>query len=399
MRIGMILDTAFPPDSRVENEAVSLIHQGHEVFLFALNRGAEPKGEEYNGIQVRRFPTTNFEYKSSALAYTFPYYHWKLASKIDAFIREVNPDVLHVHDLTVARAGVAQAAKHTLPVVLDLHENRPVIMQEYVHLKKFPGKYLIDTRDWQKWQTRLANKADRLVLVTDEACADMAAEGIESSKMVSVPNTVTLDIYDNYALNPSIPERFQDHFVLLYMGDTGLRRGTDTLIEALPHLVKQIPNVKLVFVGSNTEDVHLRRMARDLGVKDLVEFEGWQDVSLFPSYVEAADLCFSPLKRNRHHDTTFANKIFQYMAGGKPLIVSDCPPQARVVLDEQCGKVHAAEDAKELATEVIALHANPGQMSEMGKNARKAVEDRWNWRVTSQALLDMYASLAESVQK
>ena len=398
MRIGMILDTAFPPDSRVENEAVSLIRDGHEVFLFALNRGSEPEQEERNGIQVRRYPTSNFEYKSSALAYTFPYYHWKLAAKINTFIKDVQPDVLHVHDLTVARAGVKQAKKHNLPVVLDLHENRPVIMQEYVHLKKFPGKYLIDTRDWQKWQKRLSKEADRLILVTEEACEDMVREGIERSKMVAVPNTVTLDIYDNYPVNNEIPDRFRESFTLLYMGDTGLRRGTDTLIEAMPHLIKEIPNVKLVFVGSNTEDVHLRRMVRDLGVGDYVDFEGWQDVSLFPSYVAAADICFSPLKRNRHHDTTFANKIFQYMAGGKPLVVSDCPPQERVVLDSNCGKVHAAEDARGLANEIITLHRDPELRADMGRNARVAVEDRWNWRVTSQALLEMYASLAQTVQ-
>ena len=39
MRIGMILDSVFPPDPRVENEAVSLIKADHEVFLFCLHYG------------------------------------------------------------------------------------------------------------------------------------------------------------------------------------------------------------------------------------------------------------------------------------------------------------------------------------------------------------------------
>ena len=39
MKIGMILDETFPPDPRVENEAVTLINAGHEVFLFCLTYG------------------------------------------------------------------------------------------------------------------------------------------------------------------------------------------------------------------------------------------------------------------------------------------------------------------------------------------------------------------------
>ncbi len=165
----------------------------------------------------------------------------------------------------------------------------------------------------------------------------------------------------------------------------------------MPQVIRDIPNARLVLVGSNTEDVHLRRMARDLGVMDQISFEGWQDVSLFPSYTEAADICFSPLKRNRHHDTTFANKIFQYMAGSKPLIVSDCPPQARVVESESCGLVHAAEDADGIAAAIISLHNNSELRVQFGKNARKGVEERWNWEVTSRGLISMYESLADSV--
>ena len=48
----MVLDAEFPPDSRVENEAVSLIGAGHEVHLFSLNYGSHPDYEEINGIHV-----------------------------------------------------------------------------------------------------------------------------------------------------------------------------------------------------------------------------------------------------------------------------------------------------------------------------------------------------------
>lgn len=48
MRIGMILDKIFPPDPRVENEAISLIENGHEVYLFCLKYNKKEKDEKCN---------------------------------------------------------------------------------------------------------------------------------------------------------------------------------------------------------------------------------------------------------------------------------------------------------------------------------------------------------------
>ena len=48
MKIGMILDAEFPPDPRVENEAVSLVKNGHEVFLFCLQYGQQKPSEVIN---------------------------------------------------------------------------------------------------------------------------------------------------------------------------------------------------------------------------------------------------------------------------------------------------------------------------------------------------------------
>ena len=70
----MILDAIFPPDPRVENEAISLINEGHEVFLFCLTYREQKMAEVINGIQVKRYLSNKFEYKLSALAYTIPLY-------------------------------------------------------------------------------------------------------------------------------------------------------------------------------------------------------------------------------------------------------------------------------------------------------------------------------------
>src|SRR5690606_13970388 len=124
MKIGMILDTPFPPDARVENEGYSLIEAGHEVFLFSLDFGQKRSSESINGIQVLRYKSNTLLYKLSALAYTFPFYHNLLLSKINHFIKESKPDALHIHDMVIAEAVFKVNERYGLPVVLDLHENR-----------------------------------------------------------------------------------------------------------------------------------------------------------------------------------------------------------------------------------------------------------------------------------
>ncbi len=395
MKIGMILDNTFPPDSRVENEAVSLIREGHEVFLFCLNSGEEPARETINGIQVCRYPTSRFEYKLSALAYTIPLYHMLMRPKIRDFMKCTNVDTIHVHDLTIARAAFAEAGGTGKKVVLDLHENRPEIMKHYVHVVNWPGKWIISPKRWNYYQKKYCQAADFIIVVTEESKKDLAAEfKIPEDKFVVVPNTVDTSIYLGYALDHGITEAFRDTYNLLYMGDTGLRRGTDTAIYALDLLRNSIPNVKLILVGSNTEDVQLREIVEQKHLEPHVHFAGWQDVSLFPSYVAAADICLSPLKRNRHHDTTFANKIFQYMAGGKPLVVSDCPPQERVVRDSGCGLVHTADDRNSLADAIMYIHDHPGEALEMGERGIRAIQQQWNWQNASQGLRALYAALA-----
>ncbi|MDX1629994.1 MAG: glycosyltransferase, partial [Fulvivirga sp.] len=143
MRIGMILDKTFPPDSRVENEARSLVDAGHEVFLWCLHYGEQKGEEQINGIEVRRYKSNKIEYKLSALAYTFGAYHRLMRPKIKHFIKKYNIEALHIHDMAIAEAVFSINQKLKLPVVLDLHENRPAIMRHYGHVKSLKGRLLI----------------------------------------------------------------------------------------------------------------------------------------------------------------------------------------------------------------------------------------------------------------
>jgi len=396
MRIAVFLDQSFPPDSRVENEAYSLIKDGHEVHMFSLNfKGLKPGLEEVNGIHVHRIKANRLLYKASALAYDWSWFHKQVAKKVKVFIDDVKPDALHVHDMLIAKAVMDINDTHyQLPLTLDLHENRPEIMQFYPHLQKFPGNRLISIEKWKHAQNELIKRANKVVMVTPEAI-DVAVKdtGCSLEKFISLPNTIEPEIYLNYPVRKEILQKYRKGFDIVYVGDTGLRRGLDTALRALKIILVEIPQAQLVIVGKSTEDHYLKEIVEAEGLSANVLFEGWQDVSLFPSYIMGAEVCISPLKRNKHHDTTLANKLFQYMAGERPVVASDCPSQINIVESCQCGLVHKAEDADDLAQKLLELYKNPAKAREMGENGKKAVLDQYNWKSTSKPLLAYYASL------
>lgn len=387
----MILDKIFPPDPRVENEATALIHAGHQVFLFCLKYDDALASENINGISVKRYASNKLEYKLSALAFTLPFYSHLMAKKIHNFVYDNDIEAIHIHDMVIADAVFKSNKKWKLPVVLDLHENRPEIMKLYPHLQKFPGKQLISVNKWKRKEEDFIKSADKVIVVTKEAKKEIETRiDLNDDKIKIVPNSVKKSFYSEVVLNEQITDKYKDKFVILYLGDTGLRRGLLTAIEAVAELKFKIKNLKLVVVGTNSTDGVLKKKSVDLGVEKYVDFEGWKDVSLFPSYIRACDIGISPLHKNKHHDTTFANKIFQYMSFAKPVLVSDAIAQKNLVESTQSGLVHQEKNTANFAEKVLELYDNPKLRNDLGENGRKFIEDEFVWEKVSQNLVDIY---------
>ena len=394
MKIGMILDAPFPPDPRVENEAVSLVENGHEVFLFCLNYANEKASDIINGIQVKRYSSNSLEYKLSALAYTIPLYSFIMQKKIAKFIKETSIEALHIHDMRIAGAVYKVNKNFNLPVVLDLHDNMPEVMKLYPHLQKFPGKYLISPKKWRQKEEEFIKLADKVITVSPEFIETLAARlPLEKEKLVLVPNTIRKTFFEDYKVNETILEKYKSNFVILYLGDTHLRRGIQTAIAALEKLKDTIPEIKLVIVGKNTTDIILKQQVKDLQLEQFVDFEGWQNVTLFQSYILASEICISPLHRNLQHDVAYANKIFQYMSFAKPLLVSDARAQRKLVEKVACGLVHKERDSEDFSKKVVALYESKPLRMELGESGRKFIQNEFSWEQTSEKLINLYHNM------
>ncbi len=393
MRIGMILDDTYPPDPRVENEAIELLKQGHKVFLFCLTYGNEKKEEIVQGIEVRRYKTNKLEYKLSALAYTIPLYSFLMKSKIVDFIKKNKVESIHIHDIRIAGASFKANKKAKLPVVLDLHENRPEIMRFYPHLQKLYGKLLISINKWKRKEEEFVRNASKVVVVTKHAKKELIERvGVEGEKIAVVPNTIRPFFYEGKAEGISY-EKKQEDFIILYLGDTGTRRGLKTTVLSILKLKEEqnIRNIKFVIVGKPSN--YLEKLIIDNHLEDQVQLMGWKMDTTFPEWIRIADVCVSPLHRNIHHDTTYANKIFQYMSIGKPLLVSDVIAQKDIVEEAKAGLVHVAEDVEDFTNKLVELYKNEKLREELGNNGQEFVRNHFTWDKTSGELIEMYKNL------
>jgi glycosyltransferase involved in cell wall biosynthesis len=215
----------------------------------------------------------------------------------------------------------------------------------------------------------------------------------EKEKFILVPNTIRASFFEEYTVNVSIIEKYKNKFVILYLGDTHVRRGLQTAISSVEKLKDKIPNIKLVIVGKNTTDVVLKQQVEDLKLYDFVDFEGWQNVALFQSYILSSAVCISPLHRNLQHDVAYANKIFQYMSLGKSLLVSDAIAQKRLIERTNSGLVHQEKDVKDFSDKILKLFSDEKLRTELGENGKNFVRNEFSWEQTSKKLLHLYDNL------
>jgi len=401
MKVVMLHKRNFPPEPRMQNEAEILINMGLEVHMICLNNTEGlSKEENYRGIKIQRVNISNLTYKLSALAYSFPFFHKIIKPEIFKILDKIKPDVLHLHNMDLAPVVFEYKQKYDLPLVFDVHENIPEIMKFYPHLKSRLNKILINLDNWKKAEKKYLKESDYNIVVAKEATEYYERNfNIERNKFVEVSNTVTDSFYTSPKLESAIADKYKENFTLLYLGDTGERRGLLTAIESLKVLKSKIKNLKLLIVGKSNFDTTLKDYASKNNLSSYIDFAGWQDFSLFPSFIKASKIGICPLHRNIHHDTTFANKIFQYLAFGLPIVVSDCPPQKRIAETYAVGKVHLAEDSDSFAKAILEIYENEALYDEYSQNAVAAIKNSLSFNEMNKGFLNLYKNLIAKYNK
>ncbi len=394
MRILMVLDHSFPPDMRVENEALSLVEAGFEVAVLAIGPSHLPSESDHRGIRIlREKMPAGLRNKMRGLAGTLPFYEWYLDGAIRRADKRFRADALHLHDLYLFGGGIRAARRLGVPAVGDLHENYVDALQQYAWSTRPPRKWFVSIPRWRRLEKKWVNEVDRLVVVIEEAAIRNRELGVPKDRIIVVPNTIQIDRFSSIERGPVPDERFRDRFILVYTGGVDLHRGLESVVDAMPAVLEEVPNALLVIVGAGKTLSDLRRRVDARGVTDAVHFSGWLPASGVKSHIEAADLCLIPHLKSGHTDATIPHKLFHYMYLQRPVVSSNCEPLRRIIEETACGRVYASGNAEAFAAAIVELARDADSRMEMGLRGRAAVLERYNWDMTARGLVTAYRTL------
>ena len=402
----MVLDASFPPDIRVEKEALTLINSNlYEVFLLCLKKKNEETISNYKGINIIRInsPAMDQKVKKGILDAFFSinnihYIFYKQLLKIH---KEINFDFIHVHDLPLSKTIRIVAKKINIPYVIDLHENYAEALKVWFKWRtnkiiRLKNIVFFNYRKWNKYEKNETNKAQHIIAVVDEMKQRLIEKhGLAENKIKVISNTEYLDFHKDSKVI-SLPANLKDKFIITYIGGIGPHRGIDTAVEAMVDITANIKNAVLLIIGGGSKEVIAKLnsiITLNKLEKNVVIF-GKVDSSFVSSYMKSSDINIIPHLSNSHTNNTIPHKIFQILLSKQPLLVSDSTPLKRIINDNDAGFIHEASNPKSFANEVIHIYNNYELAKKKAMNGFNAcTKGNLNWDTTGNELLDFYYNI------
>jgi glycosyltransferase involved in cell wall biosynthesis len=290
--------------------------------------------------------------------------------------------------------GIRRSGKK-VSLVLDLHENFSYQVTSYNWTKGFLRNLISKPQKWKKKEGQYLGFADRIIVLSDEFRDQLTTEypSLKPENFCSLPNVPDVGQMESFKPEPGKLPFIKKSPLLFYFGIVAERRGIFSALTAFSELAGEGAEIDFLIVGP-VDKADLPRFNKLTGSKELkgrVIYIPWIDLAELPSYLEICDICIAPFLKNPQHESGVANKIFDYMLGKKPLIVSDCLPQQRLVEKYSCGLVY--RNKAELKEAILTLAGNPVLASEMGKRGYEAIAGEFNTEKIKDKLLSFYNNI------
>lgn len=244
-----------------------------------------------------------------------------------------------------------------------------------------------------EWLERLLYRhADRVVVNSPGFLNHVSARGAKRVELI--PNGADPSMFDPDAGGDSFRKanQLEGKFVALYAGAHGMSNDLTVLLKAAHQLLENT-NIHIVFLGDGKDKPALMAQAREMNLSNVTFLPSVPKTEM-ASALAGSDACVAILKPLEEYKTTYPNKVFDYMAAGRPVVLAIDGVIREVVEAADCGIFAAPGAPFRLATVIHALAEFPEESRRMGLRGRKYLEENFSRKVIGEKLVSLLEGMA-----
>ncbi len=379
----MVVISNLRRDPRVYKEAKTLVENGYEVTVIALNEERKSTGlENMDGIKVIEIPLRRVEHK-------FIFYR-RLRNSLHRIkfriilYKEVlfsKADIYQAHNINTLLVAFLVARFRKKPLILDAHElwteQAPETKDIFLKIEKVWGQLL---------ERLLINRVDRVITVNESIAQVLASRYHIPMPIILMNCSYTLPELksDNIRQRLNLDDNRK---IILYQG--GYYYETRAL-ENLVLSAQFIHNGIIVFLGFG-DTQKLNAIIKEKGLDSKVKILNTIPSQEIHAYISSADVGVIPfLDNNLNSHFASPNKLFEYLMGGIAIAASDLPEIRKVIDSSSAGRFFDPLDPKDIARAINEIIEDEDKLEEMKKNARQTALTKYNWEIESRKLVELY---------
>lgn len=368
------MSSPYPPEegigNYVSNLSKMLIEKGHKVTIITRGSWNKTQREVIDGVEVIKVQFIPL----------YPFYihlHGIFVNKIFMSL-ESQIDIVHIH------SPLTPFIETSLPVIATLHT--PMLVDyRYVKLTSF---YSILSKISARFvsyslELKLLQTSDRVTTVSRSIAQELKKHYLGINKIFVIGNGV-----DEKFFFPAQNSNENRNTYIMYAGRIDREKGLFDLIECAKYICNQKSDILFLLAGKGPDIDTLKKKAKKLGLQDKFKFSGqvgrnqlvrlYQNSTIFafPSYHEG-----------------IPTVLLEAMACGLPIVATDVRGNRDLIKHGKNGILVPPRSPKEMADAILLLLDDDKMKKELGKNARKTIEEKYTWDIVSSKILHCYESL------
>lgn len=319
-----------------------------------------------------------------------------LARRVREVIELTKPDVVHAHSPAINGAAALRAARDLdVPVVYEIRAFWEDAAVDHGTSAEGGLRYRA-TRALETW---VVQRADAVFTICEGLRADLVHRGVPEGKITVIPNAVDAKHFQfGLPRDRELAEKLGigTRPVLGFIGSFYAYEGIVDLVRALPAVVNQLPDLRVLLVGGGPCHEEVKSLVTELDLSETVIITGRVPHDEVDRYYSLVDAFCYPRRPMRLTELVTPLKPLEAMAQGRLVLASDVGGHRELIRDGVTGKLFRSGDATALARAIVELFASRNQWSEMRAAGRAYVEQERNWPTSVSRYATVYGKVSGS---